>query len=1046
MNPSRFKRAARLSKLFLVLLLCSVELFAESARTVSGKITGPSGSSVPQVQLSVRNMKSDETRSLVAGEDGSFSISGLLPGSYELTASAQGFGEAQATVTVGSENPPDVTLVLEPGSDAPQASPQSMTSGVVGDLPLNGRSASDVAALEPGVLKASTQGTAGGPGQSGYGQQMTIFGGRPRQNSSLLSGINVNDYANGTRGNAANMNLGVDALDQMRVLTSNDQAEFGRSSGGVISSDIRSGSNAFHGSIFEYIRDQKFDAKNYFNNGKPRFRRHQFGASAGGAIWKDRTFVFGNYEGVRQVQGVAQVGSVPSEAARMGQLSVGPVVVDPEASRFLDAFFPLPNRGLQADGDTGVYVSQGARIAPADQLTTRVDHKISDRDSLYGALLYTVASERRPDHLGNKLIENNSRQKFLTLSYSHTFSPALVNQFRFGINRLRSLTGRTSLLADRPLAGDPSFAAIPGTFAPFVEISGVQNFAGGLGGIPTGDFDWTSIQAYNDLSLTRGKHDLKFGVGVERMLDNVLSVPDPNGHFVFNSLSHFLANEPDVFRAPLSTSIPERGLRQTLFNAYVQDGWRIRPNFLLNLGVRYEMTTSLSEVHGYLTKLQNLTDAQPTIGQPLIQNPTLHNFEPRIGFAWDPLGDSKTLVSSGFGIFDVLPLPYVFQFGQSYSDPFLPTGNLAKTAGNLPAGSFPFDAYPIAQSTGSTASRQAYYEPKPGRNYVMQWNLTIQRRLPQEIQMKIGYVGSRGVHQIFRVNDADIVPPTLTPQGYLWPAAGTVQRLNPAVGRIDAVLWNGGSSYNAFVLQVRKTLSRGQIAGSYTWGRSIDTSSGSIAGDEYMNALSSPLWFDPSLNRGVSDYNVKHNARVIYSWQMTGPKVGPALVTWALGGWQIGGVFQASSGSPFTAGVAGDLLGLQSTDPSVALPNLVPSPGCKSPINPRNPDNYIKAECFTLPNPTTLLGNAGRNNLVGPGLMTLDASLFKNNYIRRISDVFNLQFRAEIFNLQNRANFDAPLRNRFVLDSQGQTLSSAGLIDTTQTPNRQVQFALRMIW
>jgi hypothetical protein len=200
------------------------------------------------------------------------------------------------------------------------------------------------------------------------------------------------------------------------------------------------------------------------------------------------------------------------------------------------------------------------------------------------------------------------------------------------------------------------------------------------------------------------------------------------------------------------------------------------------------------------------------------------------------------------------------------------------------------------------------------------------------------------------------------------------------------------------------------------------------------------------VNRGVSDYNVEHSAKVIYSWQISGPKAGPALMTWALDGWQLGGVLQFNSGTPFTPGVAGDLLGLKSTDPSMAFPNIISSPNCKSLVNPGNPDHYVKSECFALPNPTTLLGNAGRNSLVGPSAMTIDMSLLKNNYVRRISDSFNLQFRAEIFNIMNNANFDAPIRNRFVLNSQGQILGGGGVIDSTQTPNRQVQFAVRVIW
>ena len=340
-------------------------------------------------------------------------------------------------------------------------------------------------------------------------------------------------------------------------------------------------------------------------------------------------------------------------------------------------------------------------------------------------------------------------------------------------------------------------------------------------------------------------------------------------------------------------------------------------------------------------------------------------------------------------------------------------------------------------------------------------------------------MGSHGVHQPYRQDNFDTVLPTLTPAGYLYPPAAASQTLNPNFGRINGNLWQASSSYHALQAVITKSMSHGiQFHGAYTWSKSIDTLSATVADDAFPNGLMNPLFFDQHTSRGLSDFNVGQNFVVNLTWQTPSPKTGPGVARWAFSGWQLGGIYKASSGQPFTPILGGDPLGTK-LDEWAEPPNRVVGPGCETLINSGNPNQYINTSCLTLPQATpaiaskcttfgsrlpgtngptdagspgiagtcaNLRGNLGRNTVIGPGLSNLDFSLFKNHSVRRISENFNVQFRAEFFNVFNRANFASPNDNRTLFDQNGNRISSAGLITSTQTPSRQIQFALKVIW
>src|SRR5437763_2185084 len=430
-------------------------------RNLSGMVKSSSGSPIPSAQISVKNLVSGNTFSAKVGEDGSYKLMNLPPGNYEVSATAPGFASVRTFVTINPDQDQVTNLTLSSGNEQRASSTVSgaVNSQSVRELPLNGRSASDLAALEPGVETARTQ--SSGQGKYGFGTQMTISGGRPRQNDARLDGISVNDYANGSPGSALGVNLGVDAVEQFTVLTSNYPAQVGRSSGGVVGATTRSGSNTFHGDLFEFIRNSALDARNFFDSAKPPFRRNQFGASAGGPLWKDRTFLFGDYEGLRASTGITQVDTVPSAGARAGNLSTGAVAVDPRVLRFVNAFFPLPNGSLLGSGDTGIYTFSGQQVTLENYFTTRMDHKFSARDEVSGTYMFDSGTVRQPDELNNKLTGYDSRRQFFTVREGHTLGPRTLNSFRFGIYRVVATTGLT-FASGNPSAGNPSFGTVPG--------------------------------------------------------------------------------------------------------------------------------------------------------------------------------------------------------------------------------------------------------------------------------------------------------------------------------------------------------------------------------------------------------------------------------------------------------------------------------------------------------------------------------------------------------------------------------------------------------
>jgi hypothetical protein len=1093
-TPMKMRDAFLVFMTFGVMLLTSWRIYPQVAgATLTGTVTDQSGAVIPKAQFSIKDASTGITRNVTSDAAGFYTAPNLLPGNYEITVSASGFATQVRTginLAVGAEQLLNITMQVGQVTEKVQVTGEApavqlatssisavVNSTTVRELPLNGRSWTDLATLQPGVVAAQTQFSAAGSnrGNRGFGSQISVAGARPQQNNYRLDGISINDYANGAPGSVLGGDLGVDAIEEFSVLTSNYSAEYGRTAGGVVNAITRTGTNQFHGGVYEFLRNSALDARNFFDpSSTPPFKRNQFGASAGGPIRKDKLFVFGDYEGIRQSKGITSLDTVPSAAARAGTLCSAPdttpacspttITVDPSAQKYLP-LWPLPNGGIKAgaNGDIGIFTFASQQVVKENFFTTRVDNKISDKDSLAATYLGDATPFTIPDSVDAVLLLSKTNRQIATFEETHIFSPTLVNSARAGYSRVAA-ANNVGASAINPLAKDPSLAAMPGQFAAQVFVTGPTGFTGGLGGAAHNLYFWNSFQGYDDAFWTHGTHSLKFGGAVERMDANEVRGGNPSGIFNFGTLSSFLTNHPKRFMASFASSLVGRGIRQSLFGLYLQDDWHARSNLTLNMGLRWEMVTVPTEIRGKLSTLINITDPTPHLGSPFFSNPTLRNFDPRVGFAWDPFHDGKTAVRGGLGIFDVLPLSSQFFSAISTAAPFTRDGS----APNLPPGSFYAGAAALLGPKSATA---LFIDQHPHRSYVMQWNLNVQRELVPNLTALVGYVGSHGVHLASYVDDSDIVLPTRTPQGYVYPSpVGTGTTLNPNFGQLTATFYRANSSFNALELALQKAMSHGvQLQGSFTWGRSIDPGSASTHGDDFSNSIASLPWYDPKALRALSDFNISRTLVINGTWQVPSPESLSGAAAWIANGWELGGIYKASDGVPFTPtfGTDGDPQGLNSADPW-AFPNRLTGPGCATLVNPGNPNNYIKTQCFAVPtapsaafyatncDPTlgtfpqcfNLRGNAGRNILIGPGTSNLDFSIFKNNYIKRLSENFNVQFRAEIFNILNHANFAVPVNpdNTDIFDSSGAPTGVAGLLTSTTTTAREIQFALKVIW
>jgi carboxypeptidase family protein/TonB-dependent receptor-like protein len=1162
MNP----KVAKVPVLSLVLgLLFSVPLRAQVVgATLSGTITDPGGGAIPNAKVSAKNLATDLSTSTTTNATGAYSIANLNPADYEVSSSAPGFSTAvtKVTLTVGAKQEVNlalkvgqVTQVVEITGAAPSVETTNSTlsaevnSTTVNELPLNGRDWASLAALQPGVAGVRTQEviTQVGAIGRGLGSQLSIDGNRPTQNSYRLNGIFINDYSNAGPGNVLGANLGVDAIQEFSVITSNYSAEYGYTSGGIVNAVTKSGTNQFHGSTFEFIRNNVLDAANFFENFNQQkrapFRRNQFGASAGGPIKKDKIFIFGAYEGLRQSKGIPHTVLVPSESARAGILSTGNITV---SQPYLTFFPHCPASANIAPGDLCNFAFSGAQVVPDNYGNIRGDVKISDKDSLSASFYYDRSTFTQPDAYDQVLDGFFVARKGASLEETHLFGSSFVNTVRLGWNYTQGF-GQLTPSAINPDAASTSstFAIEPGLHAariatigggPITAAGFNQAFAGGLNGNAIEDFTHQTVQTFDDAGLTVGKHSLKFGFMFVRLEEKLFAPFTSNGTAQFASLSDFLTDTPSLVQSPPVGGIATVKTHYTFASipaVYLQDDWKVRPNLTLNLGLRYEMETIPTDKFGLIANLPFLW-TNPTTpncstcrNTYFLTNPTKKNFEPRVGFAWDPFHNGKTSVRGGFGLFDALPLPYELALNNAQTSPFhvnvtVPgclVNGVASPPPCIAQGQFPnvnaavLNLFLTPGAAPLNTVVWNYVDSNIKRNYIYQWNLNLQRQLAGNLSLTLAYAGSRGKHNPFQTDELNTVFPTLTDGRWLFPGnpvcsaspaaaagCGSVpgtnptgivpgKLINPNVAEIQSTLWQSKSWYDALQVELEKRMSHGfQVQASFTWSKTEDTSSGSFAGDNFAGDVSPTIpWWDLKIIKGLSDFNVSRNLVVNALWQVPTPASFHGPAAFIANGWEFGGIISLSGGVPtwpFSANL--DSMGQLNSEP-LALPDRVP--GC-SLINPSSGRHgslqYINPACFTnalapagfnlancdqafitnfatnpanakaiaagtlqpLPANTciNLLGDLGRNTIVGPGLVNVDYSMIKDTKIPKISENFTVQFRAEFFNLFNHANFAPPVDNLVPFDGTGLRVGTFGQLTRTQSPERQIQFGLKLIW
>ena len=1074
--------------LMVLMVLCLVQIYEPAARaqvtaSIQGAVTDGSGAAVSSATVKAKNVETGAVRSGATDEEGRYLILALPVGEYEVRVSKAGFQDGMRGgihLVVGEEA--NVDLRLQVGSltsevsvteDAPMVSTTtSDISGLVGEqaiknLPLNGRSYDLLLPLNPGIVNFTSQKTGGtGISNSSTANNFAVSGNRPQQNIFLLNGVEYTGAAenNMQPGGPSGLLLGVEAVREFNVQRDSYSAEFGKRPGGQVVIVTQSGSNHWHGDAFEFLRNSALDAPNYFDPGSaPPFQRNQFGGSVGGPILTDKTHFFANYEGFRQNLHQTSVAFVPGLQSRADAVaSVKPLLnlwLTPSAT---DKVFTTPG----SPDEIAQVFSSPLQTIREDFGTVRVDHIFSEKDTLAG--IYTVddgndftATPANPYSTDILTL----RALVLSLEETHLFSPKLLNTARFGYSRAGYFFN------GEPTPGTPA-ASVPGFLvghqvgAVVVGGSAASNPVASIG--LAGSNNGSNLHIVRNLftfedrvTVTKGRHQLSFGAWFQKFQSNENIALSQYGQATFTSLTTFLKGTASTF---LYDPAPTVMYWRSLFGAlYAEDVFRLSSKLRLSLGIRNEFTTGWNEGHGRAanyTFTNGVISSQPHVGDSFFTtNDATFLPQPRIGVAWSPV-DHKTVLRAGFGMYNDLQDALGYRADQNA--PFNPVYSVPSFA----VKNFPIDT--TAPLPTGAKLVPGGVQPNMQTPTLISWSLRVEQEISPNTAVTVGYVGSHGYHQLIGIDANEPVPvicpaspcPTVYPASFPAPLAGTsvparsyyipfvapsTPRANPAIANTWTWFSEGTSSYHALQVDVRRRLSHGlTFRGVYTFAKALDDgdSLNQTTPDNAPGLASNPL--NLRADKGLATFDVRHSGvvNVIYSLPFgRGQGYANGFEGWTnslVSGWSVSSIISAQTGFPFTPQLSYNPSNNGDTRNPVR-PFLNPS--FQGPVILGNPSQWFNPKAFIAPPPNSgFYGNVGRDTYIGPGLATWDFSVLKDT---RISERLNVQFRAELFNLLNRANFNTP--NLIVFTPAGVS-GTAGAITSTSTTSRQVQFGLKFLW
>jgi hypothetical protein len=1053
---SKFFSANVLALAFFAVLAAPV--FAQGESSIEGTVSDTSGSAIPGVTVQIKNLETGAERHVITDESGHFSAAALPVGQYEVRAEKSGFrGELKNGISLVVAQRLSIDIVLQIGdvhqtvevTSAPTlvAITTDDSSGLVGErqvkeLPLNGRSYDQLITLNPGVVNYTSQ-RAGGVGTSNsvVGNMFAASGRRPQENLYLLNGVEFTSASeiNNTPGGVSGQLLGVDSVREFSVIKDTYGAEYGKRPGAQINIVTSSGTNALHGNAYEFLRNSALDARNFFDHGGiPKFQRNEFGGSLGGPLKKDKTFLFGNYEGFRQNLGLSDLSLVPDDTSRTSAVaSIQPLL----------ALWPVANGPelLTSDGKpSGIAeaFTNPLQHIREDFGTARFDQNFSQNDSF--AAVYTVddSAAHSPTNNPFSFVDITLREQVISLSETHIFSPRLLNKATFGFSRGNFYfnSGTIPQLSGWIHDGQPVGAVVVGGGTTLNGASQITN-----GGTNAGSNLSAARNIYtvsDQLTLARGIHLLTFGGSLQNIQANDALIQDQYGQVSFSNLQKFLQGAVSTYTyAPSFTPLSWRSLQGAF---YIEDAIKLKPSLELRIGFRGESTNGWNEAHGRAANFafdsNGFILSTPVVGNSAFSaNNAKFLPAPRIAAAWSPFASKKTVIRAGFGLYYALldNLSYRLDQNAPFNSVFA-VKNIAFSSIN------PNASYPGSKLVPSGV------QPNLKTPRVESWSLKLEQQLFSSTSFSVSYVGSHAYHELLSI-DANLPTPTICPASpcpanypagaYYYPANAPLA--NNAVWNSTHWFSQGISSYHGIEVDVNRRLVRGlQFRGVYTFSKTLDD------GDN-MNtsvATNSPAFvanpLQPKADYGRASFDVRHAGVIQATYDLpfaraNSQDANPWLARF-FGNWQLSSIETIQSGLPFTPQLSYN----PSNDGDTRNP-VRPSvnPNFSGPIVQGGPAQYFNPNAFIQPLPGTY-GNVGRNILQGPGLVETDFSLSRKF---SFSERFALQFRSEIFNLFNHTNFNTP--NPVVYAAAtGLPSPTAGVITSTSTSSRQVQFGLKLLW